>query len=120
MKTTVFTVLTGVSGREFTMRGNMFKERVENGLFLSSNNPDYPPYYYDFFSNVRSVSTGNPGFSAVPIDKYTIINNNTLNFTLSSFKKVQRLDVIFANTAGYELASRSKAFSYIQVISAIS
>ena len=120
MKTTIFTVLTGVSGRKFSITGTMLKYKTSNGLYLSSNKPSFPTTYYDFYSKIKHLSASNPGFSAIPITEYKIINDNTLNFTLTSFRTVQKINIIYANPAGYALATDSKFFSYIHVISATS
>jgi hypothetical protein len=111
-----FTVAVGTSGKQITVNGNMFNYKTDVGLYLSSNKFDGTQKYYNFFSSGRSVSAGNPPFSAYPMPIYTAFTNNTLTFTLPAFYTPQKLDIIFANDAGYALASSSKHFSYIEVI----
>lgn len=105
------------SSQTFYMEGNMFDFSTGNGLYLSSNNFNGTQGYYDFYSKVKSVSAQNPPFSAYPIDQYTVFTNNTLSFKLSSFNTPQKLDIIYANDAGYRLASSGKRFSYIEIYS---
>jgi hypothetical protein len=111
-----FTVAVGTSGKQITVNGNMFNYKTDVGLYLSSNKFDGTQKYYDFYSSGRSVSAGNPPFSAYPMPNYKDLSNNTLTFTLPAFYTPQKLDIIFANDAGYALASSSKQFSYIEVI----
>jgi hypothetical protein len=111
-----YTVTVGTSGKQITVNGNMFNYKTDVGLYLSSNAFDGTQKYYNLYSSVKSVSAGNPPFSAYPMPMYTTFTNNTLTFTLPVFYTPQKLDIIFANEAGYALASSSKRFSYIQVI----
>lgn len=110
-----FTVKTSVSGKIITLQGNMFNYKTNVGLFLSSNKFDGTEQYYNLYSGVKSVSANNLPFSAYPISDYTVWTNNTLQFTLPAYYHPQHLDIIFANDAGYTLASSSKRFSYIEI-----
>lgn len=116
---TAFTVLTGVSGNRIYLQGDMYNFQTDNGLFLSSNVLNSDVKRYDLYSNTKSVSANNPPFSAFPVYNYIITTNNTLNFELPAFSVPQKLDIIFANEAGYTLASSGKRFSYINVVSAL-
>jgi hypothetical protein len=112
-----FVVPVSTGGKIITLRGNMFNYRTSSGLFLSSNKFDGRESYYDLYSGVKSVSANNRPFSAYPVDEFNVYNNHTLSFKLSSFNKPQNIDIIFANPAGYNLASSGKKFTFIQIIS---
>lgn len=114
-----FTVLVGTSGKKLALQGNMFNYRTDNGLFLSSNILTADTKEYDMYSNTASVSAANPPFSAFPVYDFTVDTNNNLNFTLPAFYEPRRLDIIFANDAGYTLASSGKRFTYISIVSAL-
>lgn len=110
---TVFNILTG-QAKEFVVYGDMFNYSTRNGLFVSSNTlPGMP--YHDMYSSIRSASSSNPPFSAFAVNNYNVVNNNIIFFTLSALNIPQKLDIIVANDAGYELASRTKGFDYINV-----
>jgi hypothetical protein len=117
MKTSpTFTVKTGVSGKIIILDGNMFNYTTNVGLFLSSNKFDGTEQYYDLYSNTRTVSSLNPPFSAYPMSAFVVWTNNTLQFTLPAYYYPQHIDIIFANDAGYRLASSGKRFSYIAIV----
>lgn len=116
---TIFTVLTGTSGKIVVVDGNMFNYRTDNGLFLSSNVPTADAKLYDLYSGTRSVSAANPPFSAFPVNNFTVGTNNILQFALPAFYEPRKLDIIFANDAGYALASSDRTFSYISIVSAL-
>jgi len=105
------------TGRFISLEGDMFDYQTGNGLYLSSNKFDGTQGYYDFYSTVKSVSSQNPPFSAYPVSNYQIFTNNTLHFELSSFSQPQKLDIIFANSAGYRKASSGKRFTFIEIVS---
>ena len=111
-----FTVKTGTSGRLIVVEGNMFQYKTDAGLFLSSNKFDGTEQYYDLYSGTRSVSSQNPPFSAYPMSAYMAWTNNTLQFTLPTYYHPQHIDIIFANDAGYKLASDGARFSYIAIV----
>jgi len=104
----------------FYMEGDMFNFSTGNGLYLSSNKFNGTEVYCDFYSKVKSVSAQNPPFSGYPVNSYSVYTNNTMSFVLSGFSQPQLIDVIYANDAGYRLASTSKRFSFIQIVSAYS
>jgi len=113
-----FTIPVNTTGKIITLYGDMFKYQTANGLYLSSNKSFITQQSYDFYSNIKSVSANNPPFNAFPVTNFIVYNNNTLRFTLSAFKDPQKLDIIYANPAGYNLASRGKRFTYIEIVSA--
>lgn len=115
-----FRVKTNTAGKIFVLQGDMFNFRTDNGLFLSSSCFNGTENYYDLYAQTRSVSAQNPPFSAYPVHNYRVYTNNVLSFQLSAFSVPQKIDVIYANDAGYRLASSSKRFSYIQIVSAYS
>lgn len=115
-----FKVKVNTPGKVFFMQGDMFNFRTDNGLFLSSNKFNGTENYYDIYALTKSVSSQNPPFSAYPVYNYRVYTNNVLSFELSAFNEPQKLDIIYANDAGYRLASNSKRFSFIQIVSAYS
>ena len=114
-----FRVPINTSNKRIVLEGNMFKYQTANGLYLSSNNFNGTQQRFDLYSTTRSVSAANPAFSAYPVDYFKVYTNNTLMFTLSSFSTPQKLDIIYANPAGYRLASSGKRFSYIEIVSTL-
>jgi hypothetical protein len=114
-----FTILVGTSGKIITVDGNMFNYRTNNGLFLSSNILTADTAFYNLYSDTRSVSAANPPFSAFPVHGFEVNNNNVLSFKLPAFYEPRHLDIIFANDAGYTLASSGKRFTYISIVSAL-
>lgn len=112
-----FIIPVSASGKIITLQGDMFNFRTSNGLYLSSNKPNPLQKYYDLFSATRSVSANNPPFSAIPVDNFTVHTNNIIVFNLPKFDEPQRLDIVYANPAGYNLASRGKRFTYIEIVS---
>lgn len=114
-----FTVLIGTSGKAIFMDGDMFNFRTDNGLFLSSNVPTADTKEYNLYSSTMSVSAANPPFSAFPVHNFSVNTNNTLTFNLPAFYEPRKLDIIFANDAGYTLASSGKRFTYISIVSAL-
>jgi hypothetical protein len=111
---TVFNIITGQS-KDFVVYGDMFRFSTQNGLFVSSNRPAGMSYY-NLYSSTRSISSQNPPFSAFTVSDYTIVNNNIIYFNLSSFNTPQKLDIIVANDAGYQVASSIKSFDHINII----
>lgn len=119
-KTPSFKIKTNTKGKIIVLEGNMFNYSTGNGLYLSSNKFDGSQIYCDFYSSVKSVSAANPPFSAYPVRDFYVNTNNTLHFELSSFSAPQKIDIIYANQAGYRLASSGKRFTYIEIVSAYS
>ncbi|NBO98955.1 MAG: hypothetical protein EBU90_02335 [Proteobacteria bacterium] len=115
-----FRIKTNTPGKIIVLEGDMFSFSTGNGLYLSSNKFDGSQQYCDFYSLIQSVSAGNPPFSAYPVKEFTVNTNNTLHFELSSFSSPQKIDIIYANEAGYRLASSGKRFTYIEIVSAYS
>lgn len=116
---TIIDVLTGAE-KQFIVYGDRFNYVTGNGLYLSSNSFDGTQGYYDFYSNTRSVSAQNPPFSAYAVNNYYAINDSSLVFTLSALSQPQKIEIIYANEAGYALASSAKKFEYINIISSLS
>ena len=112
---TNITVLTG-DVRDFIVYGNWFDYQTGNGLYVSSNNFNGSQGHYDLFANNRNLSASNPPFSAYAVNEFQTAGRNTLTFTLSSFDQPQKIDIIYANPAGYTLASYSKRFDAIEVV----
>lgn len=111
-----FRIKTNTPNQRIVLEGNMFKYQTANGLYLSSNNFNGTQQLFNLYSSTKSVSAANPPFSAYPVNSYKVYTNNTLAFVLSSFSQPQKLDIIYANPAGYRLASSGKRFSYIEIV----
>jgi hypothetical protein len=111
-----FTIYTGVSGKKITLRGDMFRYKTDVGLFLSSNSFDGSQNFYDFYSKIKSISALNPPFSGYPVTNYTVNTNNSITFEIPARTKAEKLDIIYANPAGYIKASQMGSFTYIQIL----
>lgn len=114
-----FVILTNQNNIWIKLEGDMFKFKTNAGLFLSSSSFDGLEQYYDLYSNVKGVSASNSPFYAYPLSSYEVDNNNVIRFKLPSRTKQEKLDFIFANDAGYRLASWGPRFTYIQVVSSL-
>lgn len=111
----MITILQGSSSTIFTFQGDMFDYKTQNGLYLSANVQNSLLSTFDFYSNTKSISAKFPAFKGYPIENYEVLNNNTLKFRMPSiYLGICKIDFIFANNAGYTLASSSKKFSYVQ------
>lgn len=110
------TVKVGTSGKQIYLYGDMFNYKTDAGLYLSSNKFDGKQKSYNFYTGIRSTSAGNPPFSAYPIFDYVTHTNNVMSFTLPTFYTPQKLEIIFANDAGYQKASEAKRFDYIEIV----
>lgn len=106
MKFKSYTVqVKNLSSTEFTIQGNMFRYISGNGLYLSSNKLEEYSQLIDLYSNIRLVSAANPPFFGLPLSRYNIVDNNTLNFYLPDFLSAGNYDLIFCNPAGYDKLS---------------
>lgn len=114
-----FVVRTNQSNVYITLQGDMFKFKTNAGLFLSSSSFDGTEQYFDLYSGTKSVSSSNAPFYAYPLSSYEIDNNNIIRFQLPPRTKQEKLDFIFANDAGYRLASWGPRFTYIQIVSSL-
>jgi hypothetical protein len=111
------TITQGSSAAIFTFQGDMFSYTAGNGLYLSANVVSPLLSSFDFYSNTSSISSKFPPFTGYPIEEYEIINNNILKFRMPPvYLGTCKIDFIFANEAGYALASRSSRFSYVQMV----
>ena len=111
------TITQGSSAAVFTFQGDMFDYKTENGLYLSANVNSPLLSSFNFYSNTKSISAKFPAFTGYPIQNYEVLNNNVLRFRMPSIYLVPcKIDFIFANDAGYALASQSSRFSYVQVV----
>jgi len=110
------TISQGSSAAVFTFQGDMFDYTTGNGLYLSANVNSPLLSSYDFYSNTKSISAKFPAFKGYPIENYEILTNNILRFRMPSiYLGPCKIDFVFANDAGYGLASQSKNFTYVQV-----
>lgn len=116
---TIISVLTGRKTTIF-LAGKWFDFVTGNGLYLSSNKAEIIPTRYDFYTEVKSLSSWNKPFSGYKVDEYTKYSDNSISFVLSAFYTPQNIDIIFCNPAGYTLASDSKRFSHVQIVSSLS
>lgn len=115
-----YTILTNQNNVYVTLEGNMFNFKTNAGLFLSSSNFDGTETYYNLYENVKSVSANNSPFYAYPLSSFNVDSNNILRFKLPPRSKPEKIDFIFANDAGYRLASWGPRFTFIRVISSLS
>jgi len=113
------TITQGSSAAIFTFQGDMFNYKTGNGLYLSANVTNPILSSYNFYSNIKSISAKFPAFKGYPITSYEVLNNNILRFRMPSvYLGNCKIDFVFANDAGYALASQSSRFTYVQMISA--
>ncbi len=85
-----------------------------NGLYLSGSS-EFNTQFLDFYSKVKNVSAFNPPFSGTPVN-FSILNNNTLQFTLPPGILPGKYDIIFCNPAGYVKASNTTLFKGLSVV----
>jgi hypothetical protein len=114
-----FVVQTNRNDIWIKLEGDMFRFKTNAGLFLSSSSFDGTEQYFNFYSNIKSVSSSNSPFYAYPLSSYEVDSNNIIRFKLPPRTKQEKLDFIFANDAGYRLASWGPRFTYIQVVSSL-
>ena len=111
------TITQGSSAAVFTFQGDMFDYITGNGLYLSANVTNSLLSSFDFYSNTKSISAKFPAFKGYPIEDYEVLNINVLRFRMPSiYLGPCKIDFIFANDAGYALASQSSRFTYVQVV----
>jgi len=91
-----------------TLFGNNFQ--YTNGVFLSSNrNTNLANVSaYNFFSNVKRLSSICPPFSGQEINNYTVVNSNTISVGLTSITNPGTYDIIIKNDGGYFKTSSAK------------
>jgi hypothetical protein len=97
-----------------TLYGDMFQHYTDKGLYLSGNSPVFSGNYYDFYSNIRSLSANFKPFTGTPIE-YRLISENEIQFILPKDIPLGDYDVIFCNPAGYGKASNTKNFDKITI-----
>lgn len=97
-----------------TIFGDNFNYIRGNGLYLSGST--FFTEFVDLYSQERLLSSNNVPFSGIPINEFSILNNNTIEFNLPTNLIPGEYDVIFCNPAGQIKASNNKKFNYIIVI----
>lgn len=97
-----------------TIEGDMFDHITGNGLYLSGS-LEFNTEFLNFYSNFKNISSFYPPFSGTPVE-FTILNNNTLQFTLPQNIPTGNYDIIFCNPAGYIKASETTFFKGLSVI----
>lgn len=113
------TIIQGSSAAIFSFQGDMFNYKTENGLYLSANVTNSILSSFNFYSNTKSISAKFPAFKGYPITSYEVLNNNIIRFRMPSvYFGTCKIDFVFANEAGYALASQSSRFTYVQMLSA--
>ena len=105
-----------LEGVRVTLYGDFFKYTTGNGLYLSSNNSTYNLSTFNFYSNIRLVSSYNPPFNGTPVEKFVLVSNNEVVFDLPYNLPVGKYDIIYCNPAGYVSALKTKSFKGIEVI----
>jgi hypothetical protein len=111
------TINPGFSGLTIRFQGNNYLYKVQ-GCFLSASTTSSLASSFDFYSNIKSISSKFHPFTAIPIDEYTVINNNILqiNFPIINLSACN-VDFIFTNPAGYSKASNSNRFTFVKITS---
>ena len=100
---------------KITLRGDMFKYTIGNGLYLSGSNSTFNTEFLDFYSKHKNLSAFYPGFSGTPID-FSVLSNNQLEFNLPRNIVDGSYDIIFCNPAGYVKASTTPFFKGLSAI----
>lgn len=90
---------------QIVLEGYWFKYIQGNGLYLSADKAFLNTDFIDLYSNDSKLANSNPPFNGIPVKKYKILNNNTLEFNLSKDLLGGNFDIIFCNPAGYVKAS---------------
>ena len=114
-----YVILTNQNNVWIKLEGDMFKFKTNAGLFLSSSSFDGSEQYYNLYTTVKNVCANNSPFYAYPLSSYEVDNNNIIRFKLPPRTRQEKLDFIFANDAGYRLASWGPRFTFIQVVSSL-
>lgn len=90
---------------QIVLEGYWFKYIQGNGLYLSADKAFLNTHLVDLYGNDPKLASNNPSFHGIPVKKYKILNNNTLEFNLSKDLLGGNFDIIFCNPAGYIKAS---------------
>jgi len=111
------TITPGFTGLTIRFQGNNYLYKVQ-GCFLSASTHTSLASAFNFYSNIKSISSKFQTFTAIPIEEYDVIDNNILQI---KFPKVSlsacNVDFIFTNPAGYAKASDSSRFTYVRITS---
>jgi len=108
--------ITLLNGVRVDLYGDYFKYITGNGLYLSSTNSTFNLSSYNFYSNIRLVSSANPPFNGTPVQEFSIVSDSQVTFYLPENLPPGKYDVIYCNPAGYTKASKSKRFKLITVV----
>ena len=98
-------LVNNLSAIEFQILGRMFRYISGNGLFLSGTKITNNTQYIDLYSDIRLVSAANVPFSGIPLTKYEILGDNTINFYLPNNLTPGNYDLVFCGPAGYDKLS---------------
>lgn len=111
------TITPGFTGLTLRFQGNNYLYKVQ-GCYLSASTDTELASAFDFYSNIKSISSKFQTFTAIPIEDYEVINNNILEI---KFPKISlsacNVDFIFTNPAGYAKASNSSRFTHVRITS---
>ena len=105
-----------LTSTRITIQGDYYKYITGNGLYLSSSNVNFNLSSFNFYSNIRLVSSANPPFNGTPVEDFTIASSNELVFDLPANLPKGKYDIIFCNPAGYVNAMRNKQFKGINIV----
>lgn len=101
------------------LKGYYFKFKEGNGLYLSGGAAGFNTELINFYTNVRLVSSANPPISGRPVERFKIIDNETLEFYLPNDLPVGTYNLIYCNPIGYTKniyggSNKTKVLSVIQ------
>lgn len=105
-----------LTNTRITLYGNYYRYITGNGLYLSSSSAGFNTSGYNFYSNIRLVSSANPPFYGTPVEEYTIIGDSEIVFDLPIGLPKGKYDIVFCNPAGYVTAMRNKQFKGITIV----
>jgi len=105
-----------LTSTRITLYGNYYRYITGNGLYLSSSNINFNVSAYNFYSNIRLVSSANPPFYGTPVEEFVVIGNNEIVVDLPVGLPKGKYDIVFCNPAGYVTAMRNKQFKGITIV----
>lgn len=111
-----FSISAGYTDLVLNFQGTAFGYQNNTiGLFLSASVGTPLLSTYNFFSNVWNLSAKFPPFNGLQITNYQLIGDDILIFNLPFYPVKCLVDFVFVTQAGYNVASMSPNFNYIQL-----
>ena len=105
-----------ISNTTIILNGSFLRYITGNGLYLSSTNTTFNISAYNFYTNIKLVSSVNPVFYGTPIEDYTIVSDSEVRVKLPLDLQPGEYDIVFCNPAGYVTAKSNKKFKGIIVV----